>query len=205
MKAIIIFVLTLLFSYTSSGQNAVLRKEAKIDTLYLVLNQTDTNDRALNEELTKHFDSIVNAFNKQDKKFKLKIDSTHQTSSISLTMGQIKYVTWKRNLWVTGLDLAMIGANILILPYFPPVIPFYLMPATYCKVTAESSSDILTRKTKLFINPNGYFRKQGKQKSKFKKKFDKTFVKFFNDINRQYEKNNKPIIDLVNCFFRIFL
>jgi len=192
MKGIIIFVLTLLLSNISSGQNIVLKKEAKFDTLYLTLTQTDTIDVVLNRELFKQFDSLVNDFNKQDKRFKIKIDSTHGTNSILLTMGQIKYVTWQRNLWVTGLDLAMIGANILILPYFPPVIPFYLMPATFCKVTVESTSDILARKTKVFINPNGYFRKKEKQKVKLKKKFDRVFVKLFNEVNRQYEKNNKP-------------
>ena len=192
MRRITIFVLTILYSNISSGQNLELKKEAKIDTLYLSLSQTDTNDLVLNRQLFVQFDSLINDFNKQDKKFKIKIDSSHRTNSILMTMGQIKYVTWQRNLWVTSLDLAMIGANILILPYFPPVIPFYLMPATHCKVTIESSSDIIKRKTKVFINPNGYFKKKDKQKIKFKKKFDRVFAKLFNEINRQYEKNNKP-------------
>jgi len=193
MRSISILILIIISSFIAAGQNVVLNKLAKFDTLYLNLVQTDTSDAALNKELFAQFDSIVINFNKQDKQFKIKIDSTHKANSILLTMGKIKYVTWKQNLWITGLDLAMIGANILILPYFPPIIPFYLMPYTYCKITLEGTPKILAQKAKIVVSNEGYFMKRKEQRVRLKKQFDRTCVKLFNQLNKQYKKNNSLV------------
>jgi len=159
----------------------------RTDTIYVTLIQNDTTDLKLRNELAAEFASIVEAFNKQPGSLKVKLDSSHTTKMIRLTMGKINYVNTKRNLLVTGLDLAMVGANILILP-FPPVIPFYLMPATHCRVMVEATPDLLMAKTKININPNGYLKTSENQKIKFKARFNKVFVKFFNELGKQHER-----------------
>ncbi len=184
-RHISLLLIIMVCSFMTIGQPNSLRKNDRIDTLYVFLQFTDSTDNLLQKELITQFDSIVIDFNKKNNSIILKVDSSRKTKSIKFLMGKIKYVDWKRNLWVTGLDLAMVGANILILPYFPPCIPFYLMPATYCKVDIICSSELLLKCNKFFINSNGYITKKEKQKIRFKKKFNKIFSKFFLNIHKK--------------------
>lgn len=188
MKTTITLIFSIYFSIICNGQIIEFKKDIKIDTLYLYLNQTDTTDIKLNKEIQLQFDSLVQNYNIHNNSFKIKIDSSKKHNALTFTMGQINYVTLKRRLLISGLDLTLLGLNILILP-FPPIIPFYLMPATNSKITIENKSGILKQNSKLFINPNGYFSKMDKQKIKFKKKFNKRISNFFNEINKQYTKN----------------
>ena len=170
-----------------------LKKDCKIDTLYVFLQQTDTSDYELNEILHRKFDSIVANFNtQQGRVFKIIIDSTHFTNTIKFVMGKINYVGCKRRVLTATLDIVGLGLDILIFPYFPfPIFPFYLMPATVCQFNIVVTNDLAKKNGKLFVNPNGTFIKKDKQKEKFKKCFDKEFVNCFNEIEKQYKKNNK--------------
>lgn len=188
---VLIFTLTPLIFYGQAGKAGKLKKEINIDTLFVFLEFTDTTDQILKNELKIQFDKIVSKFNRQEEGFILVVDSSQIHQSIRFLVGPIKYVDWKKNLWVTGLDLALIGANILILPYFPPVIPFYLMPATYSRVDIKSADEIFYKPAHFFVNPNGYFTKKEKQKMRFKRKFDKKFYKYFCNLNSQNQKNNR--------------
>ncbi len=113
MKIILIFIFTFFFLNLVYAQNLKLNKNIKTDTLVVNLIQTDFNDTVLNKALSIQFDSLVDNFNKQGKKLVLKIDSTHLTNSISLTMEKIKYVSVNRSLLLTAFNLAMIGVNII--------------------------------------------------------------------------------------------
>ena len=189
---ILIFTLSPLISFGQSGKAGQLKKEVNIDTLFVLIEFSDTVDYVFQNELIVQFDTIVSVFNREEKAFILVIDSTQNNRYLKFFVGPIKYVDLKKNLWVTGLDMVLIGANILILPYFPPVIPFYLMPATISRIDIKDSGDLFYKPTRLFINPNGYWTKKEKQKVRFKRKFDKVFYKYFHDLNKQIEKNNKP-------------
>ncbi|PZX49024.1 hypothetical protein LV84_04309 [Algoriphagus ratkowskyi] len=193
MKRLLILLLTItpFITFGQQGKAGQLKKNVNLDTLYVSVQFSDTNDLVLQKELLVQFDTIVSVFNRKKQAFKLVIDSTQNNRTINFLLGPIKYVDWKKNVWVTGLDVALIGANILILPYFPPVIPFYLMPATLCRVDLKSSDDLFYKPTRLFLNPNGYFTKKEKQKLRFKKKFNKLLYKCFFDLNEQNKKNNK--------------
>jgi len=169
-------------------QNIRLNKDCKVDTIYVFLQQTDSSDYELINELQTKFNSIVANFNNQsDRVFKLIIDSSYSTNSVKFLMGKIKYVDCKRRIFTATIDIIGIGINILIFPYFPPIVPFYLMPSTYCKVDIITTDDLACKNGKLFINPNGTFVKKETQKKKFSKKFDKRFNKFFAEIDRQYK------------------
>ena len=192
IRHIRIIILLIICSLETFGQGIKLNKGKKIDTLYVSLVQNDKSVLKLQEELQTQFDSLIKNFNLNRRTYKILNDSTHSSNSIRLTMGPIKYVDLKRNLLVTGLDLAMVGANILILPYFPPVIPFYLMPATYCKVKTSFTPDLVQKSPTLSINPNGYLRNKDKQRNMFKSKFNKVFLKLFIEIDKQNHNNNEP-------------
>lgn len=188
----ILLFLAALMTFGQSGKAGKLKEDVHIDTLFVSLQFLDTADAVLQKELSIQFDTIVSVFNREEQAFTVIVDSTRNKRTINFLIGPIKYVDWKKNLWVTGLDLALIGANILILPYFPPIIPFYLMPSTICRVDLDSSDDLFYKQTKFFVNPNGYFTKREKQKLRLKKKFDKVFYRYFLNLNKQNEKNNKP-------------
>ncbi|NEN25739.1 hypothetical protein G3O08_19805 [Cryomorpha ignava] len=188
----ILLILASLQFFGQSGKAGKLKEDVNIDTLFVSIQFSDTADPVLQKELLIQFDTIVSSFNREEQAFTLAIDSTRNTRTINFLVGSVKYVDWKKNLWVTGLDLALIGVNILIIPYFPPVIPFYLMPSTICRVDLESSDDLFYRPTRISVNPNGYFAKRNTQKLRLKKKFDKVFYKYFLSLNKQNEKKNKP-------------
>ena len=177
--------------FGQAGNAGKLKEDVNIDTLFVSIQFSDTADLVLQKELLIQFDTIVSSFNREEDAFTLIIDSTRNYRTINFLIGPVKYVDWKKNLWVTGLDLALIGANILILPYFPPIIPFYFMPATICQVDLESSDDLFYKPSRIFVNPNGYFAKKETQKVRLKKKFDKVFYKYFLRLNKQNEKINK--------------
>ncbi|MBZ0207194.1 MAG: hypothetical protein K8H89_12775 [Flavobacteriales bacterium] len=188
----ILLIFTSLQFFGQTGKAGKLKEGVTIDTLFVSIQFSDTADLVLQKELLTQFDNITTSFNSEEDAFTLIIDSTRNNRSINFIIGSVKYVDWKKNLWVTGLDLALIGANILIMPYFPPIIPFYLMPATICHVDIESSDDLFYKQDRISVNPNGYFAKNGSQKIRLKKKFDKVFYKYFVRLNKQNEKINKP-------------
>jgi hypothetical protein len=194
MQRLLIILLTLasLMTFGQSGRAGKLKEGINIDTLFVRIQFSDSADPVLQKELLIQFDNIVSTFNREEDAFTLITDSTRNNRTINFLIGPVKYVDWKKNLWVTALDLALIGTNILIIPYFPPVIPFYFMPATICRVDLESSDDLFYKPSEIYVNPNGYFTKRETQKVRLKKKFDKVFYKYFLSLNKQNEQNNKP-------------
>lgn len=182
----ILFFTSPIFGYDHESKDSI-----KHDTLFIQLIQTDTSDKLLNSELALIFDSIVNKFNRQYKHVKIIIDSVQRRNSLKLTMGEIQYGTMNRSLWLTGLNLTLIGANILILPYFPPIIPFYFYPTTNCKISIENNSKTFRYDSKMFIAPGAYFKNKQKQKIKFKKEFEREIGSLFKEMNRQYLRSTK--------------
>jgi len=106
-------------------------------------------------------------------------------------MGNIEYATLKRSLWMTGLNLTLVGANILILPYFPPIIPFYFFPTTNCKITIENNLNAFRYSSGMLIAPGAYFKPKQKQKIKFKMEFEREMASLFKEVNRQYVRSTK--------------
>ena len=188
----IILAFVLFYPFLIFGQintTIKLKKDCKIDTLYVFLQQTDTIDYELNEILQKKFDSIVANFNtQQNKVFQIIIDSSHTNNTIKFVMGKISYVGCKERIITTVVDIVVIA----IFPYSIIMFPQLLLPATYCKVDIKGSNDLMKRKWSYFlIDPEAAFANKNKQKEKFKKRFDKEFVNCFNEIEKQYKKNNK--------------
>ena len=193
MKHLItVFAVIFFFHFHILGQQTFkLNKNCKIDTLYVFLQQNDTVDNKLVNELQIKFDSIVSNFTTQhNKAYKIIIDSVYSYNSIVFVMGKIRYVDCKMRTLTATMDIIGLGLNVLIFP-FPPVFPFYLMPATNATVDIIATSDLFRKKERFVINPSGAFINKEKQKEKFKKFFVKEFVKFFNEIDKQYKKNNK--------------
>jgi hypothetical protein len=188
LLTIIILFLSPQLSLGQSRKMKELKKGVKIDTLYVFLQFKEPFDPVLQKELLIQFDTLSSTFNREKQTFKLIIDSTRDNRAIKFLLSPIKYVDLKKNLWVTALDMTLIGVNILLIPYFPPVIPFYLMPATISRIDIKRSADILIKPTHLFINPNGYWTQKEKQKLKFKKQFNKVIYRYFLSLNKKNSK-----------------
>lgn len=187
-----IYILIFLLFYTSLAisQTKSLNKDIKIDTIYVSLQLKDSINAYLNQELKGIFDSVTVNFNKQKTPFKLKYQNNAIANAIKFEVGKINFVTAKRNILTTTLDAALLGANVIILPYFPPVIPFYLMPATDSKVETICTKGLFEKNPIFYINPNGYFASKSKQVMRFKRKFKSSFFNFYYNLSKQYQKNN---------------
>ena len=180
------------FSLTSLGCIIMMTSlarlsKAEVDTLGISLDVSHIKEVYVQRLLMTKFDSIVQNFNKKDMLFKFKIQAYNNEKSICIQLSDIKYVSLNRNLWTIGLDISFLIIDYLIFP-FPPVLPFYLLPATYSKLNITLSPDLKFDKLniKRFIHPSGFAINKEKQTSRFVKSFDKVITQFFKKIGKKY-------------------
>ncbi|MDA3893135.1 MAG: hypothetical protein PF517_15845 [Salinivirgaceae bacterium] len=193
IKKKILIVLFIFLSTVLVGQNIKLDKSKRIDTLTIWLDISNKIDAKMQEELEVIFQNQISNFNIGNNSFIIKIDSNGLTNSIRMNMDSIYYVDAKRSLKVTGLDLLLIAGHVVMVSSFGWTVPVFFLPGTACRIDLEIDPSLVKSKskTKMFVSPNGYFKKKEMQKQKFKIKFESKIKKLIFSIDRQNRKQKK--------------
>ena len=195
MARSIMIIILLILSTVSFGQQIRLKKNIQIDTLRVCISFSNEIELEMKKSLDSIFNLAIADFNSSSSSFIILYDSVNKKNMIKMHMGNIKYVTTKSSVLLTGIDLVLIAGHVFMIGTYGWTLPIwpFLLPATHSKVELSIDPNIVKSKyeTRMWINPNGYFMKKPKQKDKFKKKFFKKITKFFNTINNQNIKNNK--------------
>ncbi|NNC83259.1 MAG: hypothetical protein HKN79_06755, partial [Flavobacteriales bacterium] len=94
----------------------MLNKETQIDTLTMSIAFSDSIPIGLQQELSGTFARSIIDFNKQaDNEFYVVLDTARTGEFIHIDVGEIKYSTTGRSIWVALLDLGLLGADVALL------------------------------------------------------------------------------------------
>ncbi|MGC9375748.1 MAG: hypothetical protein ACP5DQ_11990 [Bacteroidales bacterium] len=188
MKQILIIISAVLFFNQSNAQKIEFNKNLEIDTLFLWLEISNKIEDSMRIKILDQFDKTISNFNRLDNNYMALIRNGNFQNSIKMSMGDINYVNTKRRVYATLLNLAILGADILmvnagLLVIIPPI----LTPSTSSSIEMEIPKNMLhprNRNKNLRIGPGAYFINIEKQQSKFIRKFDKKVSRFLNNLNR---------------------
>ncbi len=183
----------LMCSLMANGQSIKLNKFKQIDTLRVTFEASIKIDAELKEDLDSIFRYQILKFNSESHSYLLMEDSINNGNSIRLYLDSINYVTTKRSILATGLDLALIAGHILMITSYSWTLPIYpfLVPGINGVVDLEIDPLLVSSnpKTILDIGPGGYFMKKEKQKEKYKRKFHKKLERLYSKIDKQNLRN----------------
>lgn len=173
------------------AQTIVLNRSVVNDTLGVRFSFADQTDPIRNQRLEAILDSVIDVFNRGDRSVILVKDYLQAPASVHFTIDTIHFVNRKRNFVASGINLAGIGANILILPFAPPLIPFYFMPLVHSNVRIDGSAGLAKKIRKFNVHANGYFAGEPRQQKRYDRHFGKSFHDLFVELDLQIRANKK--------------
>jgi len=194
MRQAILTLFLLTFSLTGKTQSIQLNPEIELDTLAIWMDYSKEIDPALQNRFQKSVLQAIDKFNLEEIGFMVILDSTKYDHSMRMEMGPINYVDGKDNVIWTGVGIITLAGHVYAIATWGFTLPILFLPSTMSKIQIEVSKNLVVNKSKMnriFVNPFGMYMKVDKQNDKMVKKLEKKLYKFFKQLGKQEEKNNR--------------
>lgn len=194
MRQTILILFLVTFSLNGKTQSIRLNPEIEIDTLAICMDYSEEIDLDLQNRFQNSVVNAIDKFNVEHIGFIVIIDSTHYDQSMKMEMGPINYVDGKDNALWTGIGVITLAGHVYAIATWGFTLPILLLPSTKSKVQIEVSENLVINKprmNRIFINPFGMYMKVEKQNDKMVRKLEKKLYKFFRQLGKQEEKNNR--------------
>ena len=172
-----------------------LNRHSTIDTLAMSISFSDSINDPLQAKFLKSFnESIANFNQRNDREFYIIVDSSRKGEFVHIDVGEIKYSTTGRSIWVSFLDLGLLAADVALINIgWPPVLLPILTPAVRSNIHLDMSEGVIDDRNKiesLLPLPSGYFVGIEKQNERLDRKIGRNTERLLKKLNRQQKKNN---------------
>lgn len=161
------------------------------DTLAIYVSIPTQFDEATRWRIEAAVDSLVVLHNQNDRALKFIRTATASQESVSLLWGAPQLSPKQRSYWITGVNVLLLGANVLIFPYFAPIIPFYFIPIAKCDLTIQEQIDWLVIENEETVHCSAYFRNAEKQYARLTETIVEDVDAKMRQWQRQYERKMK--------------
>lgn len=161
------------------------------DTLVFCLTIPDAYDAATRNKVVAAMDSLVAHYNRNDRALKFRYVKLPTEEAVALSCGAPQLAPEKRSYWITGVNVLLLGANVLLFPYFAPIIPFYFIPIAKCDLNIREELDWLVIENEQTVHCSAYFRSADKQYKKLAAALVEDIDTNMRQWQRQYERYMK--------------
>lgn len=161
------------------------------DTLVIHLTLPEHYDEETKTRILTAVDSAAAVYNQNNRALKFVRTTTLSDEAVALTWGAPQLAPKKRSYWITGVNALLLGANVLIFPYFMPIIPFYFIPIAKCELVLQEQLEWLSTESAETIDCSAYFRSEEKQMNRLTEAIVEDMDSRMRQWQRHYERYMK--------------